>query len=232
MPQRLMLFVEGKGDKTAVPTLAKRVVKKIGANDAIFIDADPFVVKGLGNLVKDNHVKWRRWLAQRDNEISPESYSSSMVIWKRSHHPGHNTLTDTDQTNSAPTRLRRYLAMKPAPRRGEAFSLGIVCHAGIRSVVIGGSGKSSRNSLGRRTWERSHRSSGPPNAEIIRDAKGRLRKIIPLYDQSLDQGVLAAKVDLAAIEQRCRSFRRFQSAIQQLAIAIRNGKPIISPVIA
>ena len=65
--------------------------------------------------------------------------------------------------------------------------------------------------------------------EAKRDAKGVLREIIPGYDQSLDQAVLTAKVDLEAIALRCRSFRRFRSAVMQLAEAVRAGKFIVSP---
>ena len=57
-----MLFVEGKGDRSAVPTLARRTLALAGANDALFVDNEPFVVRGIGTLVKNEHANWHRWL--------------------------------------------------------------------------------------------------------------------------------------------------------------------------
>lgn len=68
--------------------------------------------------------------------------------------------------------------------------------------------------------------------ESKRDAEGELRKIIPLYSKSLDQGVLARQVDLEAVRKRCRSFRRFFSAIKELADAIRRGQHVVTPPVA
>lgn len=63
LPQRLVLFVEGKGDKTAVPTLTRRVLAAAGASDVLFVDPEPFVVRGIGKLIKNDCADWHRWLA-------------------------------------------------------------------------------------------------------------------------------------------------------------------------
>jgi hypothetical protein len=65
--------------------------------------------------------------------------------------------------------------------------------------------------------------------ENKRDAKGHLREIISGYDQTLDQEVLAREVNLDAVRVRCRSFRRFCSAIQQLAAAVRTDTNVVTP---
>jgi hypothetical protein len=69
------------------------------------------------------------------------------------------------------------------------------------------------------------------DVEAKRDAKGVLRRIIPGYDPSLDQAVLAATIDLEMIALRCPSFRRLQSAVTQLAEAVRAGNTIVTPAI-
>jgi hypothetical protein len=69
------------------------------------------------------------------------------------------------------------------------------------------------------------------DVENKRDAKGLMRTLVPGYDPSLDQAVLSQNVDLAAVARRCNSFRRFQSAIAQLADAARKGQMIVSPII-
>jgi hypothetical protein len=67
--------------------------------------------------------------------------------------------------------------------------------------------------------------------EARRNPKRELRTIIPAYSETIDQAFLAANIDLERVLQRCRSFRRFESAIRQLADAVRNGAPMVSPVI-
>jgi hypothetical protein len=167
LPQRLVLFVEGKGDKTAVPTLTRRVLAAAGATDALFVDPDPFVVRGVGKLIKNNCADWHR----------------SIFAMKE---------------------FEAWLVAGVESLRGLSLADG-------RGIVPG--------------------TATPPDSDIEakRDAKGVLREIIPGYDQSLDQAVLAAKVDLDTIALRCRSFRRLQSAVMQLAEAVRAGRFIVSP---
>ncbi len=69
------------------------------------------------------------------------------------------------------------------------------------------------------------------NLEQFRDAKGHLKKIIPEYSETLDQAVLANGIDLGMVRVRSRSFRRFCSAIQQIAEGIRNNQHTVTPEI-
>jgi hypothetical protein len=78
------------------------------------------------------------------------------------------------------------------------------------------------------------RTAAFPEGEIenVRDAKGILQSIVRGYNPSLDQAILAGFVDLDMVATRCRSFRRFRSAIEKLAEAVRAGEPIVSPLLA
>ena len=46
-----------------MPALARGVLADVGGNDALFLDDDPFTVKGVGSLVKDGCANWSRWLS-------------------------------------------------------------------------------------------------------------------------------------------------------------------------
>ena len=58
----MILFVEGDGDKSAVPTLARKALKQLVANDVLVVDDEPFRVDGVGKLVKNDCANWHRWL--------------------------------------------------------------------------------------------------------------------------------------------------------------------------
>jgi hypothetical protein len=120
-----------------------------------------------------------------------------------------------------------------AVRAGDQYSLASVFAmqefeawllAGIESLR----GKALAERRGKVPMEASCPISDP---EMIRDAKGRLKQAIPGYDQSLDQSALAREIDLPVVRDRCRSFRRFCSAIQQLADAIRRDSHVLSPTL-
>jgi hypothetical protein len=236
-PRRLVLFVEGKGDTAAIPALARRVLKSSGADDALFVDAAPFVVKGVGTLVKNDYRDWHRWLSAAvqtrrnigavllvldgDPDRVPKSWASYRARY--------------NSTDFCPVQAATILAdAARSSRAGEAFSLAVVFAMREFEAWLVAGVHSLRNETLLEGRGRVPADASAPAPEIDieakRDAKGELRKLIPGYDQTLDQGVLAAKVDMAAVAQRCRSFRRFQSAIQQLAVAARKGEAIVSPI--
>jgi len=63
----------------------------------------------------------------------------------------------------------------------------------------------------------------PEDPERIRDAKGALRQCMPpgkTYHEVGDQPTFVEEVDLAEVRNRCRSFRRLDSALANLLRAI------------
>ena len=67
------------------------------------------------------------------------------------------------------------------------------------------------------------------DVEANRDAKGRLRKIVPHYSETLDASALAQHMNLAKAAERSRSFRRLISALRTVAEATRAAESIVSP---
>lgn len=236
MPKRLVIFVEGKGDVGAVPALAQRVVNWLSAYDALYVDYVPFRVRGVGTLVRNNCADWHRWLTAagrtRQNiggillvldgdldRVSPQ--------WAR--YLGHFGSSDFcayhtaamlgEEARSARAGDQYSLATVFAVKEFEAWLV-----AGLESLrgkpLAAGRGKVPNSAVCPAT-----------NVEATRDPKGYLREAVPAYEQSLDQGPLANEVDLEVVHKRCRSFRRFCTAIEQLAAAVRSGQHVVTPAL-
>ena len=231
--------MEGKGDKAAVPVLARRVLSAIGGTDALFVDnGEPFKVKGIGTLVKNSYADWHRWLGAAgrtrknigavllvldgDADQVPQKWASYAATYKT--------------TDFCAYRVAAMLAHEArSSRAGDAFSLSVVFAMKEFEAWLVAGVESLRGEMlaeGRGTVPAD---ATPPGIDIDieakRDAKGVLSELIPGYVQSLDQAVLAEKVDLTMVAQRCKSFRRFQSTIEKMVNAARSGSRIISPTI-
>lgn len=235
-PQRLVIFVEGKGDKAAVPTLARRVLTSAGASDAIFVDAEPFEVKGIGKLVKADYHEWHRWLGAA-GKSRPGLRAVLLVLDGDDDHVPQSWSSYSARYGSTDFCLYQVAAMLAhearTSRAGDAFSLAVVfAMKEFEAWLIAGVDSLRGKSLAEGRGNVPDSAAAPDtDIEMRRDAKGVLRGLIPGYDPSLDQAVLAANVDLEAVAKRCKSFRRFQSAIAQLADAVRTGNAIVSPVL-
>lgn len=234
LPKRLVMFVEGKGDVHAVPALASRVVEEIGGQDAVFVDKEPFRVAGLATLVKNDCSALRRWLDSAgrtrrdlggvlvtlDGDVG--KVPSAWVRYRDSY----------QRTDFCAKQAAVALGSESrAARAGEAYSFATVFAmmefeawllAGVESL------RGKALAAGRGTVPKD---VVCPDIDIEgrRDAKGHLRKLIPLYSETLDQEVLARGVDLQAVRDRCRSFRRFCSAMKQLTEAVRVEKHVVTP---
>lgn len=237
-PKRLVCFVEGQGDRAAVPILARRVLRRINATDVLFVDADPFNAQKLGKLLKTEKGKaqpnWTRLLGAAG--LERQNLSAVLLVldgdvdrvsknWK--------SYVDRYKTDAFCARdVAATLADDArAARAGDAFSVAVVFAmkefeawllAGVESL--------------RGVWLADNRAKVAADAacrdidpEEPRGVKAHLKSIIPDYQQSLDQGVLANAVDLDAVLAKCRSFRRFCSAIQQLTDATRDGQHVVTP---
>lgn len=236
MPKRLVIFVEGKGDVAAVPTLAQRVINSVGGYEALFVDYAPFRVRGVGTLVKNNCFDWHRWLIVAGStrlNVGAVLLVLDGDLDKVS--PGWVRYSDRfGSTDFCGYRTAAMLGEEArAVRAGDQFSLATVfvmkefeawLLAGVESLrgkaLAGGRGKVPDNAV-----------CPAIDVESTRDPKGHLQRAIPGYDQSLDQGLLANEVDLDLVHRRCRSFRRFRSAIEQLAAAVRSGQHVVTPTL-
>jgi hypothetical protein len=237
LPNRLVIFVEGKGDVQAVPALAQRLVNEIGAHDALFVDHEPFRVRSVATLVKNNCFDWHRWL----NAAGKTRARLGAVLLTLDGDPDRVPQMWTPYAKrfgSTDFCARHVAAMlgqeARADRAGDQYSLATVfAMKEFETWLLAGVESLRGTALAEGRGVVPNAAACPAiDLENTRDAKGRLKQVIPGYDQSLDQGVLARQVDLQQIRERSRSFRRFCSAIQQLADAVREGKHVVTPQLA
>jgi hypothetical protein len=237
LQKRLVIFVEGKGDVAAVPALAQRVVNEAEAHDALFVDHEPFRVRSIATLVKNNCADWRRWL----NAAGKTRKNLGAVL----------LVLDGD-ADSVPPHWNAYANLYPANpfcafrtasvlgqearavRAGEMYSLASVfAMKEFEAWLLAGVESLRGKALAAGRGIVPIAAACPDiDLEDKRNAEGELKKIVPLYSKSLDQGVLAREVDLQAVRDRSRSFRRFCTAIQQLADAVRCGQHVVTPPLA
>lgn len=244
-PKRLVCFIEGQGDKTAIPTLARRVLKEISATDVLVVDSDergPYHVQNLGKLLKTEPGKrlpnWQRWLQAAAYERQPlggvllaldGDESKPMSFWE-----AYCARFGTDRFCARDA--ARLLALDArGARAGEAFSAAVAfvvkefetwLLAGVESL------RGKHLSDGHTIIPMMATCPDRADFEARRDAKRELRRIIPSYNPADDQGVLAKHVDLETVAAKCPSFRRFQRAIREIADAVRSGHHVSTPAMS
>ncbi len=232
--RRLVIFVEGKGDVAAVPALAKRVLGEQGGHEVLLLEPHPFRVKSLSVLVKEQCKSWHRWLSAAA-KTHPDLGAVLLVLDGDMKHVPTNWETYGKVAKSrdfCPCHAARALALDAQiVRAGTQFSVAVVFAmrefeawlvAGVESVR-------GLHLPEERAIVPSTAAAPQIDIESRRDAKGMLTEQIPAYQQTLDQGALARHVDLGMVRSRCRSFRRFESAIRRLVDAARSGNCIVDP---
>lgn len=225
-PQRkkLVLFVEGRGDVNAAPTLVKRILSESNQWSSVALAPNPFRVKGWGLLLKNNGKEWIRYLRAAavdhrplggvllllDGDIKSQGMfcakSKAWELSKLARHAGAGSQFSV-ATVFAVKEFETWLIAGVESLVGRTLPDN---RKGVRAGVIAPSGNLE---------------------EQPRDAKGWLsRNMHNGYKPSTDQKHLTQMVDLETIRKRgLRSFRRFEKALQELIDAIRSGKHVVTP---
>jgi len=224
--KRLVLLVEGDGDRAAVPILVKRLLAEYSAFDAVILDSDPFKMGEYSKISRNDFADWRRLLkaaAQRKN------VGGCLLLLD-----GDSKAAVEGQPFCARSAARRLASEARQVGAGILFSVAVVfaCMefeswliAGVESLV------DKPFSDGRREIPRVDCPVPSSPETTPRDAKGWFRKVMETgYRPTRDQAELTKLVDLNAIRSReMRSFRRLESAVNELTGAIRSGKHMSTP---
>jgi hypothetical protein len=223
--RRLVLFVEGKGDSSAAPTLVRKLLHKHpNWSNTLLLDTNPFVVRSLGNLVKDSFHDWKRKLKAA---LERQNLGGVLLILD-----GDTKWVDGKEL--CPAIVARELATAAKDvGAGSTFSVAVVfARQEFETWLIAGTSSLAGKELpnGRRIA----RNAATPEGDLestIRDAKGWLKKVVAGgYKCARDQGELTKLVDVDVIRARnLRSFRRLESALLELLCAIQQNSHIASP---
>lgn len=222
------MFLEGKGDLTAAPTLVSHLLTEQNAWDAMFLDPDPFRVGELGGLAKDkgrNLIRWLKAAAKRKN------LGGVMLLVDG----------DLDRFLGGPFCCRTaacYLSER-AREAGGGVHFSVATVIAVREyeswLIAGIEALAGKPLPDGRPGIKAGATAPPGNIEVApRGAKGWLAHVMEAsgYKPTVDQGPITKLLikNLAPLRNRqLRSFRRFESAIKQLVEACRTGQHVVTP---
>ena len=221
--KKVMIFAEGEGESAAAPALVARLFNDLGAWDAVTL-ADVFRVGQLGSLAKDDYKKWKRMLgaAAKTREFG----GVLLLLDGDVKQPGGSWC--------AVTAAKALVEQAVTQGAGSTYSLAVVFArqefeswliAGIESLAC------ERTNDGRLI---APEGILPPEGDLEnapRDAKGWLNELMEGgYKPTRDQVELTRKVDIGSTRIReMRSFRRLESAVNQIVTAVRSGEHVATP---
>jgi hypothetical protein len=226
-PKRLVLFVEGEGDRDAGPILVSRLLTEMGAWESLFLDDKPFVVGSVDKLTADENADWLRFLKAAGRR---KNLGAVLLLLD-------GDITPIRGEPFCPVTFGRRLAQQARDAgAGAVFSVATVfaCRE-FESWALA--------ALDRLAGL--HFPDGRPGVPVgtdapagdlevaPRDAKGFLDRVIAAgYKPTRDQGPLTRLLvdHLGAVRDRSlRSFRRLEEAVRQLHQAVRTGQHIATP---
>ncbi|OHB82361.1 MAG: hypothetical protein A2V98_05905 [Planctomycetes bacterium RBG_16_64_12] len=223
--KRLVLFVEGDGDASAVPVLVRRLLTELNAWDSLFLDLNPFVVGGVNRLFKDDSGNWLRWLGAAAKR---GSIGAVLVVLDG----------DLRRIRGKPfcaANVARELAQQSKrARAGDLFSVATVfaCQEYESWLIAGVESLCGKPLKDGRPGVRPGTQPPGQNLELApRDAKGWLKRVMESgYNPVRDSALLTEIVDFELIRNRpMRSFRRLESALSTIVGALRNQSHVVSP---
>jgi hypothetical protein len=224
--KRIVLCVEGQGEVEALPILVKKLLAAKGLTSTTCVDPiPPFRVGGFFSLLPNGFESWRN----KVQAAMKRRDAGGVLLMLDS-----DVLTDKQSTHSCPVEAARQLIRAASHvGAGSRFPLAVVfaCQefeSWFISAFDGLAGK--RLPDGRQI--RAAATDMPPNPEIApKAAKAWLnRQIEGGYKPTRDQSALTQLLDIENFRSgRCRSFARLESAVGQLANAIRTGIHVATP---
>lgn len=217
--KRLVFLVEGPGDVSAIPALAGRWRTELPPElqGQLFVDDRSIRIGGLHEFTGPRHQSdWLRFLRYA---ATRPSLGAILAVFDG----------DSAKMEGAPfcavTTARTLAERGRAAGAGTLFSLAVVfLQQEYESILI-----AAANQLP----DIDPQAPQPPNPEAApRDAKGWLDDHLPEgYDPVRDQRRLTQAVqDWQPVRDTHRSFRRFENALRQLAVAVASGSHVVTPL--
>jgi hypothetical protein len=219
--KRLVLMVEGEGDKKAVKSLAVKLLERFcpGWSSHFFIDDHSMKVGDICSLLSPKEgIKLIRQVG---------------VAGKKSDIGGVLILLDGDadfifrQSDNGnvkemfcPATTATYMSdlVKKNTRAGQTFSFVVVfANQEFESWFLAGHPKFEADYAGKKLEEHP------------RDAKGEIKRYDPRYNEAVNQKDYVADLDLDLLLDRMRSFRRFKHALEEIYQSIQTELFICSP---
>jgi hypothetical protein len=226
-PRRLVLFVEGEGDRDAAPVLIKRLLTELDAWSDLFLDPAPFVVGDVAALTANSGKDWVRLLNAarkrpnlgavlllQDSDLTrirgevfcPVLFGARLSAWARDTGAGSvfsaASVFACQEYESWILACAEHLAGYPLPDG----------RPGIRPGTTAPTGDLDRAPRDAKGWLDQHMDAG---YKSTRDQEPLTRLMVDHLDTLRTRGA--------------RSFRRLENALRQLLDAVRRGAHTVSP---
>jgi len=225
--KKLVMLVEGEGDRDAIPCLVKRLITDQKAWESVVLDKEPPLIVGeIPGLVKNECAEWRRYL--------------KLAVKTRRNAAGLLVVLDGDAQKilGQPFCARDVAFLLSEAARdvgaGSVFSLAVVIAcleyeswliAGVESLA----GKKSNQGFGGVR-------AGTPRYEgnveqSPRAAKQWMSRVMEsAYKPTIHQELLTSMIDLDVVRTKnVRSFQRMESAVSQIIAAFRSSAHVVTP---
>ncbi len=225
-PRQLFLFVEGDGDKLAVPVLLKRLLKERGVQDQLVIAPEPFIVGEYPALRRNDFEPWRRYL---DTGRRKYQMQSCLLLIDGDAPPFQG------QEFCAKTAALDLARVAKERGAGQDFTASVVIASQeFESWLIAGAASLAGKTLPGGN-DRFPLGLSAPMGDIElnpRNAKGFFKEALSGgYRPTLHQAPISSLVDLETIRARnLRGFRRLEHALDEIIGAVQTGRHIVSPV--
>ena len=229
--KRLVLLGEGHGEVSALPILAKRLLREKHLGDSFFIDDQLVRTGNAAGLIK--------WDTQAKKQDSQEWSRKLRLASRRPNLGGILAVFDGDartfpagsSTDFCATTAAKLMAMEAAEAgAGKTFSLAIVfaCVEYESWIIAGAESLAGRSFKDGRPALTTNLKFPVGNPED--HGKRWLEKNCPGYRPTRDQSFLTELIDLKIVrEKELRSFARLENALNQLLEANQSGSFISTP---
>ena len=221
-PKLIALLVEGEGDVNAAPVLVKRVIKSLNLSIEIQPDPNPLRIGEVAKFTGRNREKWDRYLRLA---IRTRNADAALLLVDG----------DCKKFENKPFCAKDAAAElhKRARDAGAGANFSAACvfacmeyESWFLAAIPSLAGK--RMPPDNREGVKSNASWAGNTEQAPRNAKGELNKLmVNGYKPTTDQEPLTRLLDIDLLRNSgCRSFLRLDSAIRQLAEALRTGRHI------
>lgn len=226
-PRKLVLFVEGEGDKKAVRLLVRHLLNELAAWDCLSLDDDVFAVGEVGNLMERKEENLKRYIRAARKR---KSLGGILLLLDG------DVLSQRRPTLCAMNVGRNLARIAQSEGAGVVFSFaGVLAMQEFESWLIGGIEALAGKALpdGRPGIQAK---TAPPESDLEiapRGAKEWLGRCMENGYKSNDDQAPLTQLLIANLQplrrRQLRSFRRLENAMRQLVDAFRSGQHIATP---
>jgi hypothetical protein len=229
--KRLVLLGEGHGEVSALPVLARKILRSKNLTEQFFVDDSVIRTHNASGLLKwdkrNNQIENREWLRCVCYAAKRQNLGGVLAIYDGD---AKTFPAGTSTSFCARTAAKSLALAATEAGAGKSFSLAIVFACVEYETWIIASAESLAGKKFKDGRPALETEETFPTGDPESHGKRWLEEKCPGYRPSRDQRALTELLDLDAVRaKKLRSFTRLEHAIDQLAEAVSKGEHISTP---